>query len=201
MDASLRYDMPGHSEPSQMDAGAIELVGKLKRKELRSLAKKVRTGLVGPTSVYYAGVTAPAIAAGMATVVSAALTRANWHEMAVLQASSIVAAMAGISWYLIFMRWSYRHSYGRGTELEYDTHIRVDDSGVHWTRGAMSVSIRWDGISEVKNEAKYLRLCVTDGDDVILPNSWFDKRRDKKAIYQRLKSFIAVSPTSAPADS
>lgn len=201
MDASLRYDTQGSSEPSQADAGAIELVGKLKRKQLRSLAKKVRTGLVGPTSVYYAGVTAPAIAAGMATVVSAALTRAHWHEMAVLQASSIVAAMAGISWYLIFMRWSYRHSYGRGTELESDTHVRLDESGVHWARGAMNVSISWDGISDVKNEAKYLRLCVTDGDDVILPNSWFDKRRDKKAIYQRLKSYIPAGEPDAKAAS
>ena len=190
MSASYTYATADFSEASETSEPVVELGGKIKRKELRTLARHVRTGHVGPTSVYYAGVTAPAIAAGMATLVAASLDRAHWPEIAVFQASSIVAAMAGISWYLIFMRWSYRHSYGRGTELEFETQVRVDETGVYWSRGAMDVTIGWHGVTDVKFEKKFIRICVKDGDDVILPNSWFAKRSEKKETYQRLKGLL-----------
>lgn len=177
-----------YSPPASDRELPLRLSGAIKKKELRSLTRKVRSGHVGPTSVYYAGVTAPAIAAGMATLVAASLNRAEMHEMVVFQASSIVAAMAGISWYLIFMRWSYRHDLGRGSELATETEVTADELGVYWSRGAMKTRIDWSGITDVRYERNFVRICVRDGDDVILPNSWFEKRSDKKAAYHRLKA-------------
>ena len=106
------------SSPSSEDDLQADQVlsagGSYKQRELKRIARRMRRSVLGPTSVYYAGVTAPAIAAGMATVCSAAFSRAGWDPYWVLMASAIMASMAGISWYLIFMRLAYRHGFGRG---------------------------------------------------------------------------------------
>ncbi|MAP93829.1 MAG: hypothetical protein CMK07_02665 [Ponticaulis sp.] len=169
-------------------AQRLHFSGKIKRKELRTLARKVRTGHIGPTSVYYAGVTGPAIAAGMASLVAATINRLGWPDPIILMVSSLVAAMAGISWYLIFMRWAYRQGYGRGTELETVTEIDVDDLGVYWTRGAMHVRIHWSGIKEIVYQRRMIRLCAVDGDDVFLPRSWFSSRAEMQTVFGHLKS-------------
>jgi len=59
------------------ETDSVRLSGTLSEKELKSLARRVRSGHIGPTSVYYAGVTAPAIAAGMASLVAAVLYQAQ----------------------------------------------------------------------------------------------------------------------------
>lgn len=168
---------------------SIRLSGKISEKELRSLARRIRSGHLGPTSVYYAGVTAPAIAAGMASLVAAVLSNAGWDNMAIFFCSAIVAAMAGISWYLIFMRLSYRHKYGRATELRLPTEVEVDDLGVFWTRGAMTVRIQWAGIAEIKNERRLIHIKIADGDDVLIPRKWFSSRAEKKAVFERLCAY------------
>ena len=179
------FPLSGDRAEEEIATGII-LSGQISEKELRSVARKVRKGRVGPTSVYYAGVTAPAISAGMATLVAASLERAGWNPQALLMTSSIIAAMAGISWYLIFMRWSYRQDFGRGNELKATTEIHADELGVYWTRGALQTRIYWSGVEDIEYHARFIRIRVTDGDDVFLPKSWFGKTREKKAVYKRL---------------
>ena len=98
----------------------------------------------------------------MATIVGASLSRAGVAGEWVVITSSLVAAMAGITWYLIFMRWSYRHSYGRSSELRKTTHIEADELGVYLTRGTIRTRISWDGIDSIATDMKFSRLHVLD---------------------------------------
>ena len=168
---------------------ALHFSGTVSQKQMKKLARRVRSGRVGPTSVYYAGVTAPAIAAGMASIVSASLERAGVEPYWVLMCSSLVAAMSGISWYLIFMRWSYRHSYGRSSELGKQTDVEVDEAGVFWTRGSIRTRISWDGISDISGDRNFIRLQVRDGDDVLIPTNWFEQRKDRKSALTLLREY------------
>ena len=45
---------------------SVKTSGLLTEKDVKRLARLTRGGTVGPTAVYYAGVTAPVISAGMA---------------------------------------------------------------------------------------------------------------------------------------
>ena len=86
----------------------------------------MRSGTVGPTTVYYAGVTAPIISAGVGVFSRQMLQSANLFSGYWLWTiSTFIAAFAGICWYLIFIRWSYRNTYGRGDEADTETNIRL----------------------------------------------------------------------------
>lgn len=184
-----------HSELNEIPAAEtpslppLKFGGVITKKQMKKCARRFRSGRVGPTSVYYAGVTGPAIAAGMASIVSASLERAGVDAYWTLLLSSIVAAMAGITWYLIFMRWSYRHSYGRSSEIGKQTEVEVDEAGIFWTRGTIRTRIGWEGISDISGDRDFIRLQVIDGNDVVIPTAWFEKRKDRKPALEMLKEY------------
>lgn len=177
---------PSQTVADDVPRAPFVIDGQLTSKQVRKLVRSIRTGQVGPTSVYYAGVTAPAIAAGMAAVVSASLDRAGWGNEQVWFCASLVAAMAGISWYLIFMRLSYRHSYGRGSEHESKTHLEADELGVFWTRGALRVRVDWFGVSDIDLKRDHIRIAIPDGQDVLVPKAWFENRKAMNAAHEQL---------------
>ena len=84
----------------------LMITGKLTKGDAKKLTDTMRGSTVGPTTLYYAGVTAPVIGAGMALVAQEAFHMINLGDYWETMLSAIVAAMAGITWYLIFMRWS-----------------------------------------------------------------------------------------------
>lgn len=158
---------------------SLHLTGKLRQKDIRRLTNVMRGATVGPTTLYYAGVTAPVIGAGMALLSSAAfeLTSMNayWRTMS----SAMIAAMAGIVWYLIFMRWAYRHRQSRGGETEQATELTVSDAGLSIRRDAVETRIGWSALIEVKLGRGYTLLKFKGADPLIVPDSWFGK--DKAA--------------------
>ena len=170
----------------------LAIGGELTNKDLRKFAEKARSGNIGPTSVYYAGVTSPAIAAGMASLVSSSLERAAWSDYWVLMTSSLIAAMSGITWYLIFMRWSYRHSFGRATESSVRTDLEADELGIFWTRGAVKSRITWDGIVSVERTGKFIRIRVRDSEDLVIPSRWFADKNARNDLFERLQACLST---------
>ena len=162
--------------------------GAYSKKELKKISRAMRTSGLGPTSVYYAGVTAPAIAAGMATVVSAAFERAGWDPYWVFLISSIIASMSGISWYLIFMRLSYRHGYGRSTESKQETQVEIGLDVIFWTRGAVRTQVLWSGISSIECRKTFIHIAVADGEDVVLPKGWFGGKSEMRVFFEKLQA-------------
>ncbi len=165
---------PTPSDPRAHDtAEPVEVSGRFTKRQLRTYARAMRSGDIGPTSVYYAGVTAPAIAAGMATLSGKALIQLGWSDYWVWMVGSLLAAMAGISWYLIFMRWSYRHRYGREGETGLAVTVRLDDSGLVRQSGGVSLHVDWSAIRGVTRRKKALHIAIDGADDLFLPDAWF----------------------------
>lgn len=152
----------------------LQASGLISKRELRKITRKMRSSILGPTAIYYAGVTAPAIAAGMATVAAATFERAGWSAYWVLLISGIIASMAGISWYLIFMRLAYRHGVGRSSEAATETRFEADEAGLFWRRGGVSTRVSWEGVSGIRVRPGFIQILIEDSGDIVLPKSWFD---------------------------
>lgn len=187
--------IPMEDEMPPAGGNSVRISGTLDSKALKQATRKLRSGSVGPTSVYYAGVTAPAISAGMATIVRASLERAGWMPYWIFMVSSIVAAMSGISWYLIFMRISYRHSYGRSTETGEETWFEADAEGIFWSRGAIRSRILWAGVEDIRALKKFIHVKIRDGEDLILLRTWFESAKHMDAFVQRLQALKAEADT------
>ena len=151
----------------------LTVEGQLLEKDIKKLARASRTSVVGPTALYYAGVTAPIISAGMALVAKNTLgllgATAYWQ----LLLSAIIAAFAGITWYLIFMRWSYRHQIGRGNELTQVSNVRLEGDVLVLTRGPIETRIMKAGITEVVEKRGFTIVRFDGVDPLIIPDRWF----------------------------
>lgn len=148
--------------------------GRLSDRDLKKLTRKTRSGGVGPTVVYYAGVTAPIISAAVAMMVASAAEMAGMSAYWQWMLSALVAACAGISWYLIFIRWSYRHTHGRGNELSEETNIVLLPKGLHVERDVISTLIGWSAVSNISVSRGDITVHVEGADPIIIPKKWFD---------------------------
>lgn len=151
-----------------------EISGTLSRKDIKKLTGVTRSGTVGPTTVYYAGVTAPIISAGIAVFIRNLLNQADYitHYWLWL-ISAFISAFAGISWYLIFMRWSYRSSHGRGDEVTAETKLEITDDALIVNRSRVKTIIDWEAILEITQKPKYIALHVQSSDTILIPDHWF----------------------------
>ena len=167
-----------------------EISGTLSRKDLRNLTRAMRSGTVGPTTVYYAGVTAPIISAGVAVFSRNLMAEAGFISLYWLWLiSAFIAAFAGISWYLIFMRWSYRSTHGRGEEMTTTTALSITDDALVMTRDHVTTLIEWAAITKVETRAKFIAVTVQGHNPVLIPNHWFQTDNDRrKAFHDLLKA-------------
>lgn len=167
--------------------------GSLTKRDARRLTNAIRTGTVGPTTLYYAGVTAPVIGASMALMTQGALqeihTSAYWTTML----SAIVAAMAGITWYLIFMRWAYRHKHGRAGELDSRTEINLEDEALIIRRGLVETRIDWDAIDEIKSTRSYTLISFDGTEPLMIPHDWFGEKTACEIFIRRLGQGIKAA--------
>ena len=149
--------------------------GQLTERDVKRLAYMTRGGVVGPTAVYYAGVSAPVITASMALMTRQVLKVAGMTDYWQLLLSALIAAFAGIAWYLIFIRWSYRHKFGRGTEISIETEVTASPKGLTVIRGDVATQIGWAAVSKVDDLRKYIVVTIVGADALIIPNRWFSK--------------------------
>lgn len=172
-------------------AESLDVSGQLTSKHLKKFANARRTLSMGPTAIYYSGVTAPAVSAGMGAIVHMTLSDfgwpANWTHIATL----LLSAMAGISWYIVFMRLSARDGYGRDGETRELTHISIAEDGIHLSRGHVATHIGWDAVRDVKTSSAYIALIVDGANDVLMPKEWFD---GKEGMLAAAKKLAALRP-------
>jgi hypothetical protein len=162
---------------------ALSISGLLREKDVKRLTRLTRGGSVGPTAVYYAGVTAPIISASMAVMVREAVRLAGLSSYWQWFISALIAAFAGIAWYLIFIRWSYRHKHGRGTEMTLTTEITLADDQVIVRRGGIETRIDWSCISSVQPGRRRVAVLVNGADSLIIPDAWFGKDKSARASF------------------
>jgi hypothetical protein len=166
----------------------LMITGKLTKGDAKKLTDTMRGSTVGPTTLYYAGVTAPVIGAGMALVAQEAFHMINLGDYWETMLSAIVAAMAGITWYLIFMRWSYRHRHGRSGEMEIVSKVTLADGWIAIRRGKVETRIDWSAVTEIKEAGSYTLVKFDGTDPLMLPNKWFGRDKSARtAFIERLK--------------
>tara|TARA_R110002072_G_scaffold224091_1_gene381184 strand:+ start:23 stop:550 length:528 start_codon:yes stop_codon:yes gene_type:complete len=170
----------------------LRISGLLREKDVKRLTRLTRGGSVGPTAVYYAGVTAPIISASMAVMVREAMRLIGLSDYWQWFISAMVAAFAGIAWYLIFIRWSYRHKFGRGTEMTLSTDITLDDDQLIVRRGGIETRIDWSAVASVKTGRSHAAVLVNGADALIIPDTWFGKDKSARiAFVSRLQEKAA----------
>jgi len=158
--------------------------GPLQDKDLKRLVQETRRSTVGPTTTYYAGVTAPVIGAGMAFVSAMSLRSLDIETQWTNLIAALTAAMAGIVWYLIFMRWSYRTQSGRDSESIVETVVDADERGLVISRGPVTQYIAWRALKEIRDRRNYTLLCFEGADPLIVPDTWFGKDQGARENFQ-----------------
>ncbi|NQY95978.1 MAG: YcxB family protein [Henriciella sp.] len=165
---------------------SYSIQGSLSKRDARRMTKAIRTGTVGPTTLYYAGVTAPIIGASMALVSEGALSHINFSPYWTIMLSAIVACMAGIAWYLIFMRWAYRHQHGRAAEMDQTTEVRLEDDQLIIRRDLVETRVDWEAISEINSKRSYTLILFDGADPLMLPHDWFGEKTACEIFMRRL---------------
>ncbi len=169
--------------------------GLLTEKDVKRLTRLTRGGTVGPTAVYYAGVTAPVISAGMGLLTRTAFEHIGMSEYWQWLLSALIAAFAGITWYLIFIRWSYRHRYGRGTEMTIETNIKAGAEGITVRRGDISTNIGWSAVESIEITRGHMALTIDGADALIIPDKWFGQDKTARRAFH-----AAIQEWSKPAN-
>ena len=164
------------------------VAGLLTEKDVRKLTRLTRGGTVGPTAVYYAGVTAPIISASMSVLMRNAMGMVGASPYWQWLVAALVAAFAGIAWYLIFIRWSYRRAHGRGNETTQETRIMLTDDSLVVQRGGIETRASWACVGEVATSGGYAIVPLQGADPLIIPNAWFGKDKAmRQAFLARLR--------------
>ena len=161
----------------------ITISGDLTQADLKRLTRLARSSTVGPTATYYAGVTAPVISAATAIFAKSAFQAVAIPAYWVFMFSAIMAAAAGIVWYLIFMRWSYRHSVGRGAELIEPTHIEAGPEFISVRRGPVETRIGWEAVTDIHVRRGYVAVLADGADALVIPNRWFGRDKDARKAF------------------
>ena len=143
-----------------------------------------RSGTVGPTTLYYAGLTAPIMSASVALLAEDVAGSLGWDNYSQFMMSAVLAIFAGITWYAIFMRWSYRHRPGRGTESSHDTDVSASPDGLIVRRGAVETRIGWGGVRKVSSNNGHLAVFVEGADMLIIPDEWFGRDSARCAAFK-----------------
>lgn len=171
----------------------LSISGELNAADMKRVTRASRKSAVGPTSVYYAGVTVPFITAGMAFMASSAAKSAGFSEYWTLFSAALLAAMAGISWYLIFVRLATARSVGRASDLGAEIEVNLTDDALHVKRAFVETRIEWQGIARIQKNPKHILIHVHSRAPVIIPHAWFRGNKQAK------RDFIAALEERAPA--
>ena len=167
--------------------------GLLGEKDQKRLIRLSRRGAVGPTAIYYAGVTAPIISASMSVMMRNAAEMAGLSPYWQWFLSALVAAFAGISWYLIFIRWSYRSPVDVFGASPLETEISVMDEYLKVRRGGIETRIDWTSVAAVKSSRGFTSVQIQGADALIIPDEWFNKdKQARRNFVERLKQKAGV---------
>tara|TARA_R100001086_G_C11803313_1_gene249458 strand:+ start:426 stop:947 length:522 start_codon:yes stop_codon:yes gene_type:complete len=170
-----------------------KISGFLDEKDQKRLIRLSRRGTVGPTAIYYAGVTAPIISASMSVMVRNAIEMVGLSAYWQWFLSALVAALAGISWYLIFIRWSYRSPRDVVGDGRAEMDVQLLEERMQVRCGGVEIRIDWANVVSVKTRRGYTTVEVQGAEPLLIPDAWFDKDRvARKQFVERLKQKAGV---------
>ncbi len=170
---------------------SVAVSGTITPKHVKEFVKARRKGVFSSMTVYYAGVTAPAISAGAYALAQYALMQIQMTPQYVMLGATLMAAASGISWYLIFQRLTARGKSTRDTESTHQQRVTINARGVEVSNGGVTTYIKWSAVTDICCTSKYLVIVADGAQDVFMPLDWFDGREHMEAS---LKKIAALRP-------
>lgn len=163
-------------------APSLSACGQLREKDIKRATRHLRSSEIGLTTFYYAGATAPIISSAMGFLARTTFANAHFTPYWTQLLGAIIAAMAGITWFLIFLRWTYSPGQGRGTELSEQTNVELTEDHVVIERGSIKTLIGWEAVKSVKTEKGFTTIEIHGADAVIVPSKWFGDEQACRAF-------------------
>ncbi len=152
----------------------ISRAGHISPKQLKRFIKARRTSGFGPTTLYYAGVVAPVISAATLQLFENFFSQYNVTPYWVYLLSTIFAASAGLSWFLIFTRLATRDRDGRDDETTQSFDFNIDRSRILIKRKHITTQLDWSAIVDIRTTKHYIAFIVEGANDFFMPVDWFD---------------------------
>jgi len=152
---------------------SLTVSGRLQGRDIKRLVRVSRSGTVGPTALYYDGLTAPIISPSVVLLAKDFGRSMGWDTLLQILVSANLAAFAGIAWYLIFMRRACRNRPGRCTEFRVDTQVTATEDRLSVRRGPVVTRIAWPGVRKVSSGPGHLAVLIEGADTLIIPDGWF----------------------------
>ena len=163
-------------------APILSASGQLCEKDLKRGVKHLRKSEIGLTTFYYASATAPIISSAMGFLARSTFANAGMTPYWTQLLGAILAAMAGITWFLIFLRWTYAPGNGRGAELTIETKVALTDRVIILERGAITTHILWEAVKSIRTEKGFTTIEIDGAPAVIIPSNWFIDQQAYRAF-------------------
>lgn len=169
----------------------VSAAGYISPKQLKKFISQRRTRGLGPTTIYYAGVVAPVISASTFTLFESFFIQQSVQPKWTHLFATLLAASAGLSWFLIFNRLAQRSSLGRDEEVSKNCDIKIDATGILVEREHIQNTIEWPAIVDIRTTKHYIAFIVEGANDFFIPSDWFNSREE---MMEAAKKIAALRP-------
>jgi hypothetical protein len=168
---------------------AFHIKGQLTAAQLEHFIKTRRQSNLGPVTVYYAGLVAPAISAGAYALFDFGFRDLSvdpiYKQLLVL----LCSATAGLVWFLIFNRLAQRSGNSRELELTAETELHVSRKGLIMRRQHIEKHIAWPAIMDIRTTKHYIVLAIEGAEDIFIPAAWFGSKQAMTDALEKIASF------------
>jgi len=154
----------------------LSVKGTISPDQLKRFIKTRRKSGLGPTTVYYAGVVAPAISAGAYALFDGTFSQLNIAPLTLQLLVALCSATAGLTWFLIFTRLAERKSSSRAMELVEENEIEISQKGLIVQKSDIKIDIAWSAVMDIRTTKHYIAFIVEGTQDVFIPIDWYESR-------------------------
>lgn len=183
---------PEHAEGIDLSyKDNLSASGFISPKHLKIFIRTRRDAGLGPTTIYYAGMVAPAISAGTFKLFESFFAQYNLSPQTAYLLVLCLSASAGLSWFLTFNRLAQRDRQSRDHETEQSQEVKIERSGIFLTRTHIETKIDWPAIVDIRTTKHYIAFIVEGANDFFIPVDWF---KDREQMMEAARKISALRP-------
>ncbi len=181
------------------DDTPLKVSGNILEGDTKYLRKIRPKGTIGPITLYYAGALVSIISISMSNFIEYVFAwiglGPNEH---VTLFASIMAVMAGISWFLIFIRWSYGDWHKGVFHHPAIQSIDITACRINVAFENVCTHIQWSALQEIRAYKDGNALIIKGAQTILIPDRWFSNEDEKRRFYQALMAYKFEKNAHAP---
>lgn len=160
----------------------ISVSGQFSQRQLHDMSRHFQNRTIGLTTLYYAGVCAPVVTAGIHVYITHILQPAGFSGLTIALIASVFAALSGLVWFFIFTRWIGQADTGRSGD-KVDTEIILGDTGIILKKQHVETHINWLGLNGVSRLKDATVLKFTTHAPLCISDAWFNEDLKARAAF------------------